>query len=96
LRDAIHAVVERRVSLSDEMILRLLRTEGPNQLGAEKLFERYAQIDRLARLADELVEDSIGWRLLRRTRQLSDALAPPDTLRGRFSLRVKKLLRRAR
>ena len=95
LRDAVWSVVERRVALSDEMLLRLLRDGEAGGLGAGRLFEGYAQIEKLARLADELVEDSVGWRLLRRTRAALEALAPPGTLRGRSWQSAKKFFRRS-
>ena len=95
LRAAVWSVIERRVALSDEMLLRLMRDTGQGGLGADRVFESYAQIEKLARLADEVVEDSVGWRLLRRTRASLEALAPPGTLRGRSWQRAKKVFRRA-
>jgi len=76
------------------MILRLMEDGRPEQLCADKLFDGYAQLDRVTRLAEELVEGSIGWKLLRRTRHVLNLLAPPDTLRGRSWLRVKNVFRR--
>jgi glycosyltransferase involved in cell wall biosynthesis len=93
-RAAVHSVIEKRLSLSDEMILGVLSAEGSNQTDAYKLFESYAQIEKLARLADEIAEDAIGRKLIRRTRRLLAVLAPPDTMRGRSLLGVKKALRR--
>jgi glycosyltransferase involved in cell wall biosynthesis len=94
LRAAVQSVIEKRVALSDEMILRLMEDGRPEQLCADKLFDGYAQLDRVTRLAEELVEGSIGWKLLRRTRHVLNLLAPPDTLRGRSWLRVKNVFRR--
>ncbi|HEX8286212.1 MAG TPA: glycosyltransferase [Pyrinomonadaceae bacterium] len=95
LRDAVWSVIEKRVALSDELLLRLGVEGGSGGLSAERLFESYAQIERLARLADELVEDSVGWKLLRRTRAALEALAPPDTLRARSLRRAKMVFGRA-
>jgi glycosyltransferase involved in cell wall biosynthesis len=95
LRAAVWSVTERRVALSDEMLLRLTRDGRAGGLGADRLLESYAQVERLARLADELVEDSVGWKMLRRTRALLEAVAPPGTLRGRSLQRAKQVLRRA-
>jgi len=95
LRAALHSIIERRVSFSDVMILGLLGGEGASRPGADKLFDTYTQLAGLTRLADEGFGNSIGWKLLRRTRKVLDALAPPDTLRGRSWLRVKKALRRS-
>ncbi len=94
LRAAVESVIEKRVSLSDDMILTLLGTGEAEQPGADRLFDSYAQLDRAARRAEEMFEGSIGWKLLRHTRQVLDALAPPDTLRGRSWLRVKDVFRR--
>jgi hypothetical protein len=94
LRAAVHAVIEKRVALSDEMILALLKDGGADATGADRLFDAYAQFGRAARLAEEMVEGSIGWKLLRGTRRALNALAPPGTLRGRSLLRVKNALRR--
>lgn len=91
LRAAVWSVLERRVALSDEMLLRLARDGSSEGLGAERLFESYAQIEKLARLADELVEDSAGWKLLRRARSALGALAPHGTLRGRLVRRIMEL-----
>lgn len=94
VRAAVECVIEKRVALSDEMILKLLGDGGADRLDADRLFDSYAQLERVARLADELVEGSVGWTLLRRTRQVLNALAPADTLRGRSLLRVKNAFRR--
>jgi len=87
--------IEKRVALSDKMILALMRDEGTDRLGADKLFDGYAQLGRTARFAEELAEGSIGWKLLRHTRRVLNVLAPPDTLRGRAWRRVMNLFRRA-
>jgi hypothetical protein len=95
LRDAVWSVTERRVAIGDEMLIRLLKDGAPDGPSADGLLENYAQVERLARLADELVEDSVGWKLLRRTRGVMKALAPPDTLLGRSWHRARSVLRRA-
>ena len=93
LRAAVHSVIEKRVALSDAMMLALMRNGGTDQLDADKLFDSYAQLDRTARLADELVEGSLGWKLLRHTRRVLNVIVPPDTLRGRAWQRVTNVFR---
>src|SRR5215210_2737526 len=94
LRAAVHSAVEKRVASSDDMILALLGTGGAQSPDSGRLFDSYAQLDKLARLADELDEDSVGWKVMRRTRRVLNALAPRDTPRGRAWQRLKNMLRR--
>jgi glycosyltransferase involved in cell wall biosynthesis len=94
LRAAAHAAVERRVRLSDEMILSLLGAGGAERPGAREMFEAYARTGRFGLPSVELAEGSLAGKLLRRTHRVLNTLAPPRTLRGRSWLRVKELLRR--
>lgn len=93
LRAAVHSVLDRRVTLSDELIVRTIEAGVAYPFGPDELLRTYVRLDKIGQLAAEM-ESSAGWRLVRRTRRLLDKLAPRGTRRERIWLRAESALRR--
>ncbi len=87
--------LDRRVALSDELLVEMLSVEGADASVRANLFERFAQIEQLKRMASEVefMESSVGWKLLRRVRRVRESLFPRGTRRGRLLYRIEAALR---
>ena len=93
LRAATHSVLDRRVALSDELIVRAIEASGANPFAPDEMLRTYAQLDKIGQLAAE-IELSAGWKLVRRARRLLDKILPRGTRRARIWLRAESALRR--
>ncbi|MBC7932890.1 MAG: hypothetical protein H7Z38_20195 [Rubrivivax sp.] len=89
------AALDRRIVLSDEILFELLNAETADASVQADLFERFAQIAELKRMATEVefMESSFGWRLIRRVRVVRESLFPHGTRRKRLLLRIEAALR---
>lgn len=95
LRTAVSAALDRRIVLSDELLIELMNAEEADAPAGANLFERFAQIEKLKRMASEVefMESSFGWKLIRRVRGVRDSLFPCGTRRARLLLRIEAAFR---
>lgn len=96
LRASVQQVLDRRIAQSDELMLEIIKHNGPDATETERLIESFAQMESLREITTEIehTRASFGWRLVHGLRALKSRALPPGTRRERAWLRIQKNLLR--